>query len=282
MEDLLQKIIECKSEEEVKEFVDEALAKQVEGSKKVGELGAWFRSTIYEGFIHPDTRMRISNAALATYGMSTTDYLYEYAILVWKVSILHDARGLVDGLVPFLNMYFGITVPGKDERDDFLTEGVTLSDTDQDEFFETIMKHNIGDLKGKGIAACMERSAVAQNILSLFGFDSFFCVGVVQHGDSYEDHAFNIIRFGNRYLLVDCSKAVPQKQLDGKIIYKPFYAEIPADKIEDFMHNKVAIGFRDYEIVETSEGLKTVPLGERQYIAGTAKDDLKTGMKMGS
>ena len=277
MEDFLTEVINCKSEEEVKKLVDETLAKRIEGSEKVEELGAR-HMTAYKGFIHPDIRMRCGSSTLSTYRMSTTDYLYEYATAVWKYTTYQTPGKFADGIVPFLNWYFGITVPGEDKRDDFFCDKAFLAGVYDEKFFEAMENFTIGDLRGQGIALCMERSAVAQNILSLFGFDSFFCVGVVKNGDSYEDHAFNIVRNGNKYMLIDFSKTVPQKGLNGSIIYKPYYMEISADKIEDFMNNKVAIDLEDYEY----EGPNRVVVGERQYIAGVNTEEMKARMRMGS
>ena len=48
---------------------------------------------------------------------------------------------------------------------------------------DTLIKH-------KGAAQCTERSALAQQILSLFGTESYYCMGCVDLGDRQEGHCF--------------------------------------------------------------------------------------------
>ena len=46
------------------------------------------------------------------------------------------------------------------------------------EYFDVLDNNKIGDLKSKGAAECTERSAVAQQILSIFGIESYYCMDV--------------------------------------------------------------------------------------------------------
>ena len=57
------------------------------------------------------------------------------------------------------------------------------------------MENNkIGDLKGMNVALCTERSAMAQQLLSLFGMESYYCMGSINKNDKIEAHCFNIVK----------------------------------------------------------------------------------------
>lgn len=60
-----------------------------------------------------------------------------------------------------------------------------------EEYFEALENNKIGDLKGKGVAQCTERGAIAQQILSLFGTESYYCMVCVDLGSKQEGHCFN-------------------------------------------------------------------------------------------
>ncbi len=57
-------------------------------------------------------------------------------------------------------------------------------------------EHSIRDFKGKGNAMCTEYAVMAQNILRMFDFESYYIVGNLSfNDDKSESHAFNIVSF---------------------------------------------------------------------------------------
>lgn len=65
---------------------------------------------------------------------------------------------------------------------------------------------NSEEMKGKNIAVCSERSAMAQNLASFLGIKSDMIIGKLKYTDDgkykTEDHAFNVFDFdGNKYIV---------------------------------------------------------------------------------
>lgn len=105
------------------------------------------------------------------YSMKTTDYIYDFAEYVKKSKISNKGT-LVKFIENFINGYFGIS-NGVDMRDTYFDQIAFQTTTTDDEYFEKLENLEIGDLKGKNVAMCTERAAIAQNLLSLFGFDVY-------------------------------------------------------------------------------------------------------------
>ena len=109
--DLLQRIIECDDKE-----VDSINEANI-NADKVNVLG--FEDitvkSVFKGFIPLNTRIRYSNISLETYGMETTDFIYEFAHFIRKYNIKTKNK-LVNSLEFFVNAYFGM--PGNINRED--------------------------------------------------------------------------------------------------------------------------------------------------------------------
>lgn len=61
------------------------------------------------------------------------------------------------------------------------------------------------DLRGKGIAVCLEKAAVAQNLLTFAGYDSKLAMGEVSKGERFIGHSFNLVKGEKGYSLYDPS-----------------------------------------------------------------------------
>lgn len=71
--------------------------------------------------------------------------------------------------------------------------------------FEKSKDNKISNLKGTGAAMCVERSALAQNLLKSLGINSFFKTSGIIKNDNNEVHSYNLIEYNNRYYIFDVS-----------------------------------------------------------------------------
>ena len=87
--------------------------------------------------------------------------------------------------------------------------------------------NKISDLKGKGAAMCVERAALAQNLLNSLGIKSFYkCSGIIKN-DNAEVHSYNLVEYEGKYYIFDTS--IPNI-INGRI--SPLIAEIDKEAYE--------------------------------------------------
>ena len=155
--------------------------------------------------------------------METTDFIYEFAHFIKKYKI--GSKGsLIYSLEYFINHYFDF--PGKVDRETIFNDIAWQTTTTDEEFFKALSNNKIGDLKGKGAAECTERGALAQQIISIFGTEVYYCMGCVDLDGRQEAHCFNIVKRKNDYALLDYS--IPITSYDEEKKPKSLYP---------FLHN---------------------------------------------
>ena len=271
--DLLERINNC-SDDELTSIIDAALQSAINNSDRKERLGftdggaATAKIPSHKGFIPPDSRIKYSNLSMNMYSMKTTDYIYEFANYVKRNKISNKGT-LVKYIENFINGYFGIS-NGTDMRDAYFDQIAFQTTTTDDEYFEKLENLEIGDLKGKNIAMCTERAAIAQNLLSLFGFDTYYCMGCVSNNGREESHCFNIARAKDTFMLLDYSLPVPVFENGRAIDYAPFQGSIGLDELEDVLVNGLNKDFPSYEYIRTPQGIKRVATGElRTYNVGS-------------
>ena len=268
--DLLQRILECK-DEEVESIIDEAIKDANEHAEKVERLGFRYYGKmrgVFKGFIPLDTRVHYSNYIGEEYGMQTTDFFYEFAHYIRKINI-KSKTALVHALEYFINGYF--VWPGKIDRGTIFDTQAWQSSTTDEEYFKALENNKIGDLKGKGAAECTERGALAEQILSLFGTESYYCMGCVNLGQRSEPHCFNIVKRQNDYALLDYSIPVATYNGDGTFkVWVPFVGAISNEEFLDFINNGTIKSFDEYYCIMNKQE-KTGK--ERLYVVG--KEEIK-------
>lgn len=264
--DLLVAINNC-TEDELNLIIDNALTEIIKNTENGKRLGfqdgglATDKIPAYKGFISFDSRIRYSNGSMYSYSMKSTDYFYEFAKFIKKNNV-KTTNHLVKIVENFINYYFGKPI-GKDLRDIYFDKFVLQTKTDE-EMFDRIEKFCIGDMKYKNIAMCTERSAIAQNLLSLFGIEIYYCMGCMKHDGKEESHCFNIARARDKYILLDYSMPVAVVK-DNKIYdYAPFKAYIELDEIEDVLLNSYNKNYEDYEYVNFDGQLKKFSNGDHR------------------
>lgn len=266
--DILQKLSNC-SYEEIEDIVKEEVRKQNNASQDVnlGIIGGSLMRRPHKGFISKKSKIKFSSNTLGvdSYNMDSEDYIIDFAKIVFNCKL--DSKGLIiQNLATFINQYFGELESLEDKRSDFLTSRCRL---DEEGFALEEDEENISieDFKGVKLAQCTEKAAITQNILSLFGFESYFCCGAVKTDSSEEFHSFNVVAGKNKtgetvYRVVDTSLQVPVYNANGVERYRrPYVATIPTEDFQDFIDGKKSLSFSDY--IVTSEG--TQHQGTRYY-----------------
>lgn len=268
--DLFQKLIECK-EEEVDSIIEIAINEANTNAEKVEKLGFLDNGksfSVFKGFIPLNTRIKYANLIMEDYGMESTDFIYEYAHFVKKYNI-NNKSSFIHNLEYFVNSYFGF--PGKTDREKIFNEIAWQTTTTDEEYFEALENNKLGDLKGKGAAQCTERSALVQQILSIFGIESYYCMGCIDLGDRQEGHCFNIVKRKNDYAVLDYSVPITSYNVDGSVrAYYPFVGILTNEEFLDFINNSIVKSFDNYYIKD-KQYEKTGT--QRMYLVGKYKID---------
>lgn len=276
---LLERVLSCSSSEEIDVIITEAVEEANKSAtivEQIGFLDYGKENNLFRGFIPFDTRIKYSSMDIETYGMDTTDFFYDFAHILKKYNI--SSKGsLIYNIEPFINNYFGYA--GKQDRGQIFYDVAWNSTTTDEEFFEALKNNKLGDLKGKGAAECTERGALAQQLLSLFGVDTYYCMGCIDLGDRQEGHCFNIVKRNNDYALLDYSVPVPVFDKEGKRRgFYPFVGSLSNEEFEEFVAGGTLKSFREYKYVD---GKAVLSDGERSYIVGAyeIKKEESSGMK---
>lgn len=265
--DLLTQILNCKSDEEADVIITEAINKINSSTQPIEQLGFldYDKSvSCYRGFIPLKTRIKYTSINIETYGMESTDFFYDFAHFVRKYGI--NNKGLmIYNMEYFINQYFGFL--GKSDRETIFNDNAWNSTITDEEYFAALQNNKLGDLKGKGAAECTERGALAQQLLSLFGTEVYYCMGCIDLGDRQEAHCFNVVRRKKDYALLDYSVPIKSYNNDGAVnAYYPFIGELSNEEFLDFVNNGVLKKFENYQYVGKQ---KQILGSSRQYIVGS-------------
>ena len=245
--DLLKEINECK-ESELEEMIENLIFEMNEKATKVDKLGfldSYNSITVFKGFIPFNTRIKYSNLGMEDYSMNTTDFFYEFAEYVKKNKIKTKLE-LIKAIEYYVINYFGYP-SNKTNREEIFEDRAWNSTTTDEEYFEALKKNSIGDLKGMGAAECTEYSALAQQLLSLFGTETYYLIGKIIHNDKEENHAFNAIKRKDDYAIIDYSIPCPIYNDKEEIIgYVPFIGILSNEEFKEFIQNKETKEFNEF------------------------------------
>jgi len=272
--DLLNVINKC-SEEQIDSIMFAAI-KHAEAHSEDGKVLGFAENVVatskiaaHKGFIHPNTRIKYSNWSANTYSMKTTDYIYEFARYIKKMHVTNKSH-LVKCIEDYINIYFGVVSDGRDMRDAYFDKIAWSTTTTDDEYFAKIANFELGDLKSKNVAMCTERAAVAQNLLSLFGIEAYYCMGCVTNNGKEAQHCFNVARALNQFVLLDYSLPVSVFENGVAVDFVPFQGSIELREIIDVLFNGVSKKFNDYEYIKTPEKINKISTGQvRTYVVGS-------------
>lgn len=195
------------------------------------------------------------------YIVDDEEYVYEFCKLIKDTDVRSDEE-LLEFILIFLNNYLGER--GNQTR----TEMFRLIMKPDCTYYDSIREHKLSDFKEKGNALCTEYAIMANNILTVFGFDSTIVLGELKIGNNeVQDHAFNIVSYtDNEYnrndMLVDFSASVEVYDFSynkvGDVPYIIDLADVDDDFFQKFYYKEKHLHFDDYYYV--SEGNMLLPL----------------------
>jgi len=214
------------------------------------------------------------------YYMNDESYLYEFCHYI-KDQEVCDEVDLFDHIMFFLKNYFGVIK--KQDRGEMFS---LLVDR-YGKFIQPVNDHDISWFKGSGNAMCSEYSSVAQNIMSLFGIDSYLIIGrEITGNDAGQSHAFNLVSINDDdNLLVDFANHVVVYDIDfSKMGDSPFIGEI--DKIDDqfvidLVYNDKVLSFEDYNYLFVGDQLLQIAYDRNRhyYVESELIPDYKIAKK---
>ena len=265
--DILQKVINCE-EKDIKSFVEERIEFLNSHAVQVSSLGYLSPlkfSDAFKGFIPLNTRIKYSCINAEDYGMETTDFIYDCVNFIRKYNINNKGL-LIYNLFPFIITYFGGI--GINDREDIFYDSSLINNPGVN-VFEHFKNNKLGDLKGKGAALCTEIGALVQQILSFFGYETYYCMGVIEYDGKREIHCFNIVDSKNGYCIIDYGAAIPKYNKDSSIKrYNVFVGDLTEEELNDFINKNIAKTFDDYYL---KDGEKILTGQTRTYVVGCPK-----------
>ena len=124
------------------------------------------------------------------------DIKYSYELLKSKITNIKsdDIFELSHVVLETIDEFFG----GHDNID-------ARMDYYYPEDFKESKNNKISNLKGTGAAMCVERAALAQNLLKSLGINSFFKTSGIIKNNNKEVHSYNLIEFDGKYYIFDSS-----------------------------------------------------------------------------
>lgn len=265
MEKFISKILACSPsevEQVVNDYIDEL--QRNSSDQRLGLSIGSISKKPHRGFISLGSTIKYTTDVLVgevdSYSMNERDYLIDFCKYVNKYQI-RTKNNFINFLVSFMDWYFGPLLSEDDLRKAYLSSLVRCDD-DGFPLDEDVSKLTIGNFKRMGIAQCTEKAAATQNILSLFGFDSYYCSGEINTGEGIINHAFNIVKNGDGYVVLDTSMPVIKYENGKEILRIPYVSSrIPQQEINDILDGKGTISSTDYSIIDG----KLVDDGKRMY-----------------
>lgn len=184
------------------------------------------------------------------YYLDDDTYILDFCKFIKNIDV-SDEYDLFDYVLLFLENYFGYF------KDMNRSDMFKMIYNENGLFYDPINEHKFSSFKKKGNAICSEYAITAQNILSIFGFDTYLVFGT--YGKTFEkddDHAFNLISFERCKdseivnALIDFSNSSVVLDINlKKVCRSPFigYLEcLDEDFINDLINNDKHLIFDDY------------------------------------
>lgn len=197
-----------------------------------------FNRTFYKGFIHPKTdvlrnewseALRVDDTQLYVTFLKVIDQVRKQPI--WAGRAIRDV--VAAALQETIGTYFG-TFAG-DEGTEKRNEEFYLELARRGKL--SGVKHfSISELKEKGVAVCVEKSAAAQNLMAFKGLDSFivFSSKCAIKGTANESpHVYNIAHSDRGFFIFDATNPCVMKRPHGEIVgYRPATYAITKEEFE--------------------------------------------------
>lgn len=88
----------------------------------------------------------------------------------------------------------------------------------------------VSNLKGQNAGICVERAMVSQNLLKSLGIESYYKASTIINNGKMEGHAYNIIKYDDKYYIYD---ATMPRLMDEEIT--PIITEIPKEVFDSII-----------------------------------------------
>lgn len=256
---IIQQIIDLK-EDEVEEYIEQRLIElentAVEDRDVISSVSYILRrakgekeNTEVVGYIPSKTKLQKMQYDIAMFKLddksfyrTVIDYIKEIDSKKIKQGDKINHNYIMNIIQCTLINYFGIK--GNESRRIALYN--SKDDVEND---DNIL--SIKDFKGNNTAMCLERSAVAQNILAFLGYNPMMVMGFLSNkkGIVNEGHAFNCIIRNEKGMLVDFTNPICK---DGEYCGVAQYP-IKKEKLQEFMKGKGQIEVQ-YKNLYTENG----------------------------
>ncbi len=231
---------------------------------------------IWQGFIPSDVKIiysflpnddgyTVNNGCY--YYIDNHEYLYEFARYIKQQNIT-DEIDFLTHVYNFIDNYFNGVIINKELTR--LQMHKPLYDKDG-KYIEPSKGHLFSDFKGSNNAMCSEYSAIAQNILSVFGYTMIYLSGAVNSPIGKGGHAYNLTLVKNVPCIIDFTIPVEVYSLDNDTIdYSPFLGPIEdfsPEGLSEHIHERIPFDFIDYYYLITNNGHSMITTGkERSYV----------------
>ena len=292
----------CKNNRDIVNYVnsivdsfppDENTPKNIGTSESIISTSSYVNGGEYNGFIYPSIKISYSTIGYS-YHIYDRNYLYSFAYGIRKLNLPNDAL-ILRYVMNFLDSYFGFpkettgSVARKDDAFyDFATahaeEFYKKYNIPIDETFGAVDQMQLSGefplsaLKGKGVAECAERAALAQNILKLCGYNSSIMYGECESRGQREGHSWNVIYDKNgNMLVVDYSNTVYSYKNGQFIGREPYACSLSKETYES--QNGI-LNMPDYSYVD---GKRVREKYNRKYAIGKSldiQDEIGSGVKL--
>lgn len=220
------------------------------------------------------------------YVMDDDSYLYDFCKYIRNIDVVNE-KDFFEYVLLFIKNYFGFF---KDRSRDEMFQLILTKDNT---FYEPVKEHKFSDFKRKGNAMCSEYTVMANNILSVFGFDSYIIVGQEKSDEDDEDcHAFNLVSYvdGNYEridALIDFAYSVDVVDINfnkiGESPYIIYLDDLNDEFVDDLINNELHLIDYDYDLMIMGDKLlQLINDKKRDYFIGskliekTCKVDVKS------
>lgn len=216
VDDLLQIQDETERVKKTAEFIDE-WSKILTKHATPREFSLLSRQR--KGFLHPESGIR--RTFIVDPFMVDDPEIYKLLIDTfrefksssgWKEKSLREVAPYA--ILRTIGNYFGNHWGTNSTEDDNKTFYLDRSRSNSEDI-------HLNELKGKGMAVCAEKAAVAQNLLSFLGYESELVASSKCRLESPEQdqggHMFNVIKSDDRFFIFDPTNPILSKKEDGSV-----------------------------------------------------------------
>jgi len=241
------------SEEEQRKYIEERL-KSLTANSKPGEISL-VDQTIYSGFLGPEMKIRHS-MIVSPFVVDDPDIYLLFFNVIRKFKEREDWKGKsLREIMPFaiqaaLSEYFGNAIGGvstESRNREFYLDASLESD-----------QISINELKGKKIAVCAEKAAVAQNLLAFVELESKLIASShcrIPEEDKYTAHMYILIHGVDGDMIYDPTNPVLIISKEGKLIsYYPALYPITQEQYQELINGgSIIVRHKNYKMSENGQ-----------------------------